>query len=124
MKRFVRTQQKKEFTTGAVVITVLCFFVVLAVFLYAMGEVDQGSRQRQEEALQNAVNRDITICYAQEGRYPEDLKYLEDNYGLTWDKKEFSVKYQVVGANIRPYITVIPLGNSGTGFSGFHWGKE
>ena len=86
--------------------------------------MDQGSRQRQEEALQNAVNRDITICYAQEGRYPEDLKYLEDNYGLTWDKKEFSVKYQVVGANIRPYVTVIPLGNSGTGFSGFHWGKE
>ena len=113
MKRFTRTRSEERRTRTAVIVTVLFFFAVLGLFLYGMGQVDSGAVRNQEQVLEEAVNRDVTLCYAREGRYPESVKYLEDHYGLTYDKDTFSVKYQLRGSNIRPCVTVIRKGASG-----------
>lgn len=113
MKRFTRTGSEERRTRAAVVVTVIFFFAVLGLFLYGMEQVDSGAAQNQETVLEQAVNRDITLCYAREGRYPESVKYMEDHYGLTYDKSAFSVKYQLRGSNIRPYVTVIRKESSG-----------
>lgn len=107
MKRFVRKAAGTRKSGTAVLITVICIAAAAALFLYAMNRVDSGSINKQEESLEEAVNRDITICYAEEGRYPASLEYIVDNYGLTYDSDMFTVKYQVRGANIRPYVTII-----------------
>ena len=113
MRRFTRTRSEERRTRTAILVTVLFFFAVLGLFLYGMQQVDSGSARNQEEVLQEAVNRDVTLCYAQEGRYPESVEYMEDHYGLTYDKDTFTVKYQLRGSNIRPYVTVIRKGDSG-----------
>ncbi|RRF92445.1 MAG: hypothetical protein DUD26_06655 [Eubacteriaceae bacterium] len=115
MKRFTRTAAKRRPAGTALGAAVLCVCAVLALFLYGMNRVNRGSVVRQQEALEDAVNRDITLCYAWEGHYPKSVKYLEDHYGLTYDKQTFAVKVQLRGANIRPYVVVIRRdGSEGT----------
>ena len=62
---------------------------------------------KQQESLETALARDITHCYAVEGFYPPSLSYMEEHYGLTYDKDLFFVDYQPIGSNIRPDVTVI-----------------
>ena len=51
----------------------------------------------------------ITNCYALEGFFPPDLQYMEEHYGLSYDKSQFFVDYQPVAANIRPDYFVLLL---------------
>ena len=41
--------------------------------------------------------------------YPESLSYLEEHYGITYDKENYVVDYEIIGSNILPDVTVIPL---------------
>ena len=53
------------------------------------------------------MERNIVHCYALEGFYPPSLEYMEEHYGLTYDKTLFIVNYQPIGTNIYPDYTVI-----------------
>ena len=44
---------------------------------------------------------------AQEGRYPESLDYLVQNYHIIYDEEAFEIKYQTVASNIVPDVTII-----------------
>ena len=46
-------------------------------------------------------------CYSIEGAYPESLEYMEEHYGLTYDKDVFFVDYQPIAGNLYPDYTVI-----------------
>ena len=37
----------------------------------------------------------------------EDLNYIEEHYGLTYNKSEFFIDYQIEGENIKPTFTII-----------------
>ena len=45
----------------------------------------------------------------EEGRYPESLSYLEQHYGVSYDKDKFIVSYEITGSNRMPQVTVIAL---------------
>ena len=62
---------------------------------------------KEKELLQTALDRSILQCYALEGSYPSSLSYLEEHYGLTYNKELFFVDYQYIGDNLRPDITII-----------------
>lgn len=83
--------------------------IVIGIFYYAVNTISESSTAKQKEALRNAVDNDVTYCYSIEGSYPEDVQYLEDNYGLTYDHERFFVGYRLQGSNIRPDITIIDL---------------
>jgi|GEM_PF-1169678 len=57
----------------------------------------------------NAVLKGAVQCYAVEGRYPESLSYLEQHYGVSYDKDKFIVSYEITGSNRMPQVTVIAL---------------
>lgn len=67
-----------------------------------------------QQILLDAVNRDIIHCYAIEGMYPPDTSYIEDHYGLSYDKDKFIIDYEFFGANIMPKVTVITKGKKGS----------
>ena len=62
-----------------------------------------------EESTKNAVLKGAVQCYAVEGRYPESLSYLEQHYGVSYDKDKFIVSYEITGSNRMPQVTVIAL---------------
>jgi len=90
-----------------VALPILFAAAVLAIVIAAISNVGDATYEKQQESLESALNRSITQCYAVEGFYPPDIAYLEEHYGLTYDKDVFLVDYEYWGGNLLPEVTVI-----------------
>ncbi len=89
------------------VLSVLIFVLIAFVFIKAVEYSGRSTIEKQQESLESAIARDIVQCYALEGQYPPNLEYMEEHYGLTYDKTTFFVDYQPIAANLYPDYTVI-----------------
>jgi len=89
--------------------------VFIVLFLVAitlvLGSTETKVQDRQTEFLADAVRRAAVQSYALEGRFPENIAYLEENYGLIIDHKRFAVYYESMGDNLLPQIRVIAFNN-------------
>jgi hypothetical protein len=56
--------------------------------------------------IREAVQRSALQCYAVEGAYPPDLRYLEENYGLQVNQQDFYVTYDAFASNLPPTVRV------------------
>ena len=104
MYLFSVKKEKKSITSYFPAI--LLIFVLVAVSAFA-SSMTQTNATQEKEILEKAIDRSITQCYALEGVYPDNLAYLEQEYGLTYNKEHFFVDYQYIGSNLRPDITII-----------------
>lgn len=89
------------------IISVVIFIAIMVLFFVAVDSMGKSSISKQQQSLENALSRDIVQCYAIEGRYPPSLEYLEQHYGLTYDKNTFFVDYLPIAGNLYPDVTVI-----------------
>lgn len=105
--RFLRSE--KPHTMRRFLLPLIVLAIVIGFFFSAVNTVSESTTAKQKEALRNAIDNDVTCCYSIEGFYPEDVQYLEDNYGLTYDHERFFVGYRLQASNIRPDITIIDL---------------
>ena len=101
--------QSEKSTDGKYGLRLSLVFLLLILLLFARGvnRLSRDTIRRQEDTLRAALNRSVTRCYAIEGAYPENLQYLKEHYGITYDEELFFVDYRVSGANIFPDITII-----------------
>lgn len=88
-------------------VSVTIFALIVVFFLMAVEYSGRSTIEKQQESLENAISRDIVQCYAIEGMYPPSLEYMEQHYGLTYDKNTFFIDYQPIAANLYPDYTVI-----------------
>lgn len=105
MKRFYYGRQQKSIK-GAM-ISLVIFFAVVLLFCAGIDGASRKAKREQKTGLEDAVWRSITQYYAIEGRYPESLEVLREQYGLQYDPEEFFVDYQVFGANLIPDVMVL-----------------
>ena len=105
-----RFNKKKRFKFKSIYVAILVFFVLMLVFMMGVSIMKSSNGDRQEQALNSAMERDIMHCYALEGFYPPSIEYMEAHYGLTYDKSAYIVDYQPVGNNIYPNYTIIKKG--------------
>ena len=96
-KAFVSCEQRKRFSRGLLV-PIVSVIIVVGFVIYGVGNV---SRSASQERLRATVQ-----CYAIEGRYPPDLDYLEENYGLILDREHYVYHYRLEGSNLMPEIQV------------------
>ena len=95
---------QKRFRWAIPALAVLLLLSALTVFL-----VRDSSRHMGEEsadAIREAVRRSALQCYAVEGVYPPNLQYLEDNYGLQVNTREYYITYEAFASNLPPTIYV------------------
>ena len=109
MNRFNRPGLKKRILES-MNFSVFFFVIVIAIFLFGISFISSTSSKDQTQILTDAVNKDIIHCYAVEGYYPPNLKYIEDHYGLTYDKDRYFVDYVPIGDNIMPSVTIVETG--------------
>lgn len=83
--------------------------LVLFLFSHTLTNLKQATKETQFQSLQNAVERSISQCYALEGRYPQSLDKLIEDYGLVYNENKFFIDYQPLGENIRPDVTIIEV---------------
>lgn len=88
-------------------ISIALFVLLFVFFLYMLGNISKETLDRQEKSLNTAINRSIVSCYCVEGTYPPSLEYIEEHYGLIYDKDTFFVDYQIFGSNIYPDVTIL-----------------
>ena len=81
--------------------------VLVAVLVYTFaGNSGQDLADESAAAIREAVRRGALQCYVVEGAYPENLKYLEDNYGLQINTADYYVTYDAFASNLPPDIRV------------------
>jgi hypothetical protein len=85
----------------------LLFVALLALFLFSVDKAAQAHEREAAAQLEKSVRRAAMVCYALEGRYPESLSYLKDNYGIMIDEEKFAVHYDIFASNIMPEIFVV-----------------
>lgn len=107
MNRLRFEDRSRRGTLSGYLRSLAAFLVIFLLFIQGIYSVSDSTVRRQKESLENAIMRDIVYCYSVEGSYPESLEYMQENYGLTYDKELFFVDYRVNGANLLPDVTII-----------------
>lgn len=106
MNRFTKPGIKKRIKES-VNLPILFFIVVIAVFVMGIAFISDTSGRDRKDILTDAINKDIVHCYAVEGYYPPNLDYIEDHYGLVYDRSKYTIDYNPIGDNIYPDFTVL-----------------
>ena len=97
------------FKNRAALYSILLLFLLVLLFLLGIRSISDTTQEDQAESLKSAILKSSVHCYAVEGAYPESLSYLEEHYGITYDQEKYVVDYEIIGSNILPDVTVIPL---------------
>lgn len=76
------------------------------------GRMGRRTQEQQAALLKDAITRAAISCYAIEGRYPRDLQYIIDNYGVIVNSADFIVSYEAYAGNLMPDIHVYGKGEN------------
>lgn len=110
MQRF--TYHKTTNHIKNLIISIGLFCVVFLLITSAISSISKYANEQEYITLQQALQEDITTCYALEGMYPESLEYLEKNYGLHYDTDKYFIDYKIIASNIYPDVTIIQKGSA------------
>ena len=92
----------------APILAIVLVFLLLCVLLFlVLGRSGKDLEEDGAMAIQDAVRRHALQCYVVEGVYPPDLAYLEENYGLQVNTRDYYVVYDAFASNVPPTIRVI-----------------
>jgi hypothetical protein len=92
----------------------LAIIAIIAVFVVVSTRGFGGQYEgRKLSQVRDTVLSYIAQCYALEGAYPPDLKYLEDNYGLIMDTGRYIYHYDMFASNIFPDVKVLIISKAG-----------
>ena len=103
---------EKNHTRGALwgrLASAAFFVLVLALLILGLDSLSGTTARQEAEGLKSSILQSAVHCYALEGFYPDSLGYLEEHYGLTYDRDKYVVSYEPIGSNLMPGVTVIPL---------------
>ncbi|MBQ7370745.1 MAG: hypothetical protein IJW67_02480 [Blautia sp.] len=83
---------------------ILCIFLFREISLFSSHAL-----QNEQATLEQALRSSAVHTYALEGRYPESLDQLLEEYHIQYDEKKFVIEYVPNGTNLFPMISVLPL---------------
>ena len=106
MNRFHKSRTEKKGRTQ-IYVPVLVSSVMIGWIWSGITSISAGTGEQQKASLEEALHRDIVMCYAQEGRYPQSLDYLKEHYGLIYDEDKYMISYEVLGSNLMPDVRVM-----------------
>jgi hypothetical protein len=102
--------EKSRGANRSLVIAGIVFLLLALLFVLSLVTTARQSAAREAEVLDSALRRAIVTCYAVEGRYPPDLDYIGENYGVQVDETQYSVYYDAFAANVMPTLRVTRIG--------------
>ncbi|MDO5291216.1 MAG: hypothetical protein Q4F05_00570 [bacterium] len=94
-----------KFIIRAVLPFIALLFVIM-ILLKGFTYFESINQVQSKELLEQSVRRATVECYAVEGAYPITLEYLEENYGISYDKNKYEVEYGCWSSNQMPTIIV------------------
>lgn len=104
MKNF--KQNRPKYIWKTIVLPSLICVAMLALLIFAVVKFNRMSLEQDRELTYAAISKATVQCYADEGRFPADIEYLEENYNVHIDRDAFSVTYDCAASNVFPNISV------------------
>lgn len=101
---------KKNSMWKGIVMTILVFGIMIAALMYGASTVNNASESEKMAELENSVRRAAILCYAVEGRYPDNAGELCRHYGLTYDENKYIVQLDSFASNLLPDIRILTIG--------------
>lgn len=92
---------------GQITITLIISVVVGSMF-YSMVSLGNRNTSGQAGKVKEVIDKALIQCYALEGSFPADIKYLK-KYGVIFEDK-YEYYYDIFGVNYMPQVKVIPKG--------------
>ncbi|MEA5002674.1 MAG: hypothetical protein VB081_04165 [Christensenella sp.] len=102
--------KKRDFSILRVLVPILVFVLIAVFVIVGVGNVSAAGSLERRKGMEQAVRRSVVQCYAIEGRYPKNLAYLAENYGLMLNEDQYVYHYERLGDNLMPDIFVFPVG--------------
>ena len=93
-------------------LTILVFTAMVFALVSALSQVDEKKDTEQTKILRDAVLRATLTCYAVEGRYPPNARYMVENYGIVYDDEKYIVRLESFAPNLLPDIYVLTQGGT------------
>ncbi len=90
------------------VLYILLFLSVFLLSVWSVRTVIDVNTEEEMAVAEQTIRHAAVSCYALEGRYPEDLAYLLENYHITINTDRYTVHYSATGPNLMPDIAVLP----------------
>lgn len=88
-------------------LAIVLFIAVILIMLYGFQDAAQSSKEESLRIIEDNLRRAVVSCYALEGIYPPNVKYLQEKYGLQLNEGKYIVHYEIFAENIMPDITVL-----------------
>lgn len=85
---------------------ILLVTVILIVTVYAFNSTSSYSSKEDLQRISETISQLSLKCYSIEGKYPKDVNYLKEHYGLLLNDDEYQVIYYYEGENLEPQIEV------------------
>ena len=87
MKKMYFGAKKTRSPVWKLMLPVLLFLAVVMLVMAGIQNISGAAEEERLSIMKQAVVRSVVQCYAIEGRYPEDIAYLEEHYGLVLDRE-------------------------------------
>ena len=91
------------------IITAVLILAVAMAAVAGFSSVFGKTSERSVAAAEDAARRSAALCYAIEGRYPESINYLAENYSLYLNESKYVYHYRFLGDNLMPEIAVFRI---------------
>lgn len=92
-----------------ILLPILLFVVIGGLFMYGLQQLNTTSERERLRSVEQAILKATVQCYAVEGQYPQNLAYLQENYGLVLDTEKYIIQYDIFASNIMPTVLVLPM---------------
>lgn len=92
------------------ILPITTFCVMVMIITHFTGVIAHKSTIENAVVVEKNIRKAAIACYAIEGSYPQEIDYLEKNYGLLLDHSQYVISYESIGSNIMPAIAVVPVG--------------
>ena len=91
------------------VVPVLFTVAMMGLIMYGLNQTEEANKAEGLRVLEDSIRRSVITAYAIEGRYPDTIEYIVDNFGIHIDETKYVVHYMIFASNIMPDITVLEL---------------
>jgi hypothetical protein len=97
---------KRKNRIAAVVLVLLFLVICIPLSEHVLHGSYSNLKEESAAALEESIRKSARQCYVVEGVYPEDLSYLQENYGLQINTDDYYVTYEAFADNLPPTIRV------------------
>lgn len=84
----------------------IVMIVIISTFYLSIDRIGNKTATDRLNMLESIIRKAAVQCYAIEGGYPPNIKYLEEHYGIILDRNKYFYHYEAFASNIMPIVKV------------------